>query len=246
MTGDREAGEAKGGPWSGPTPRRNLHGRRHGRPLRPGRRRLLEELLPKIRLELPPEGARLDPAALFGAGAREVWLEIGFGSGEHLAWQAEHHPEVGFLGAEPYVNGVASLLRHVSDRDLANLRVLQGDGRALLDALPEASLSRAFVLFPDPWPKVRHHKRRLIRRGTLDRLAACLKDGAELRIATDHGDYLAWILERATAHPDLRWLAEGPGDWHRRPDDWPATRYEEKAVAEGRIPVYLRFRRRPR
>ena len=227
-------------------PRRTLHGRRHGRRLRSGLKRLLGELLPKIRIELPDGGRPLDPAALFAQPPADIWLEIGFGGGEHLAWQAHRHRDVGFLGAEFFVNGVASLLRHVRDEGLENIRVLLGDGRGLLDALPPQSLGRVFILFPDPWRKLRHHKRRIVRRETLDRLAGLMKDGAELRLATDHAGYLEWMLRRACDHPDFQWLAEGPGDWRQRPPDWPPTRYEQKALSQGRRPVYLRFRRRPR
>ena len=242
MTGDRKTStdtESRAG-------RHSLHGRRQGRPLRAGRRRLLEELLPRIRIDLPASGRIADPAALFSPRPEAVWLEIGFGSGEHLAWQAENQPGVGILGAEFFVNGVAACLRQVEERGLENVRLLQGDGRQLMDALPENSLARVFVLFPDPWPKTRHHKRRIVQSESLSRLAALMTDGAELRIATDDPGYQAWILERATGHPDFRWLAEGPADWQSRPADWPPTRYEKKAVAAGRRPAFLRFRRRDR
>ncbi len=227
-------------------PRRSVHGRRRGRRLRPGLQRLLNDLLPQLRIELPGPGARLDLAKLFGQKPRDIWLEIGFGGGEHLAWQAERHPDIGFLGAEHFVNGLAGLLRFVRDHDLANVRLLQGDGRDLLDVLPNACLGRVFIFFPDPWRKLRHHKRRIVRHATLDRLADLMKDGAELRIATDHTDYLRWILECAGTHPAFCWLARGPADWRRRPEDWPPTRYELKALGQGRKPVYLRFERRPR
>lgn len=226
--------------------RRHLHGRRRGRPLRRGLEALLEDLLPGLRVTLPAAGAALELPSLFGPAPRELWLEIGFGAGEHLAWQAARNRDVGLLGAEIFINGIAGLLRRVAEADLDNVRIHQGDARDLLEALPEASVARAFMLFPDPWPKLRHHKRRLVRRELLDRLAGAMSDGAELRLATDHPDYLAWILERATAHPAFEWLARGPADWRRRPADWPATRYELKAIEEGRTPCYLRFRRRPR
>jgi len=233
----------------GPKLSRVLYGRRQGRALRPGRLALLESLLPRLAVSLPASGAappeRLDLAALF-PGAREVWLEIGFGGGEHLAWQAARHPEVGFIGAEHFINGVASLVRLVKEDGLENVRIHQGDGRDLLAALPDCALGRVFILFPDPWRKTRHHKRRIVQRETLDSLARVMRDGAELRLATDHRDYLVWMLERGCAHPAFRWLARGPGDWRRRPDDWPATRYEAKAIDAGRQPAYLRFERRPR
>jgi tRNA (guanine-N7-)-methyltransferase len=244
MSGERD-GPARALPPDGRA-RPNLYGRRRGRPLRAGRRRLLQELLPEIRIEPPEAGRTLDPTSLFTTGPEALWLEIGFGSGEHLAWQAERNPDVGFLGAEYFVNGVAALLWQIEERGLENVRILQGDGRTLLDVLPAASLDRVFVLFPDPWPKSRHHKRRLIRRDTLSQLASLMADGAELRIATDDPAYQRWILERATAHPAFSWLAATPRDWRVRPPDWPPTRYERKAIADGRPPVFLRFQRSAR
>ncbi|HSR72571.1 MAG TPA: tRNA (guanosine(46)-N7)-methyltransferase TrmB [Kiloniellales bacterium] len=227
-------------------PNRTVHGRRKGRPLRPGRKAVLAELLPRLEIRLPESGT-LEPAALFDPPRPErIWLEIGFGAGEHLAWQAEHNPNVGLVGAEVFVNGIAGLLREVRDRGLTNVRVFQGDGRDLLAVLTEASLDRAFVLFPDPWPKTRHHKRRIVQPDTLDRLAAVMKDGVELRLATDDMAYLRWMLELLLRHPDFEWLARGPEDWRGRPADWPQTRYETKAIEQGRRPAYLRFRRRPR
>jgi tRNA (guanine-N7-)-methyltransferase len=145
-----------------------------------------------------------------------------------------------------FENGVARLLGEIERRGLANIRVFADDARVLLRALPERSVGRVFVLFPDPWPKVRHHKRRLIAPAALDRLAAVMADGAELRLATDDPGYLAWMLEHAAGHPQFRWLARVPADWRERPPDWPATRYEEKARTAGRRPAFLRFERRPR
>jgi tRNA (guanine-N7-)-methyltransferase len=224
--------------------RRTLYGRRQGRPLRAGRRQLLEEVLPRLEVALPAEGT-LDPPALFDAKPAKLFLEIGFGGGEHLAWQAAHHPEAGFLAAEYFITGVASLLGQLPAA--ANrLRLYIGDARDLLDCLPDAALDGIVILFPDPWPKRRHHKRRLIQTDTVAQLARVLKDGGELRFATDDAGYLAWALQRLTAEPALCWQVAGPVDWRRRPGDWPATRYEEKALAAGRRPAYLRFRRRSR
>ncbi len=227
-------------------PRRRLvHGRRRGRKLRPGQQALLQTLLPLLRIALPAQGT-LEPRRLFTPPVEEVWLEVGFGGGEHLAQQAEAHPAIGFIGCEVFQNGVVKLLAEAKRRALANVRVFLDDARLLIAALPEASLARAFILFPDPWPKLRHHKRRIISAETLDLLAFALADDAELRLATDDADYLAWMLERATAHPAFAWLAQGPRDWGERPPDWPATRYEQKALARGRKPAFLRFRRRKR
>lgn len=237
---------------------RQFYGRRHGRPLRARLQSLVETLLPKLRVELPAEATDdLDLAALFqgqpGSDSQleefeksEFWLEIGFGGGEHLAWQAAHHPDVGFLGAEYFFNGIASLLRHIDDRRLENLRVYDGDVRDLLPRLPEASLTRIFILFPDPWPKSRHNKRRLIQDDTLADLARVLADDSELRIATDDPDYLSWSLEHLMRSKEFSWTAESAEDWRSRPQDWTETRYERKAIEAGRTPAYLSFRRHSR
>src|SRR5215469_13247551 len=221
-----------------------LYGRRRARPLRPGQRRLKEELLPRLTIELPESGS-LDPRALFTKPVDEVWIEIGFGAGEHLAEQTKRHPTIGFIGSEVFEDGIVRLLGEIARCELANLRVFTDDARLLLGALPPASIARVFILFPDPWPKRRHHKRRLLSREMLDALAAITTDNAELRVATDDGGYLCWILERLTGHPAFEWLARRPPDWCDRPADWPQTRYEEKARSMGRSPVFLRFRRRP-
>jgi tRNA (guanine-N7-)-methyltransferase len=186
------------------------------------------------------------PAALFTPPRERLWLEIGFGGGEHLAWQAAANPEIGLIGVEPFLDGVARLLRAIETDGLANIRLFTDDARLLLDRLPEASLERIFVLFADPWPKKRHWKRRIIAPATTARFADLLKDGGELRVATDDPGYRRWILAHLLAEPRLEWQVTGPDDWRTRPADWPPTRYEEKALAAGRRPVFLRFLRRPR
>jgi tRNA (guanine-N7-)-methyltransferase len=221
---------------------RTLYGRRRGKKLRAGQEALLETLLPRLLVEVPPEPLKIDLAALFG-GERDVWLEVGFGAGEHLVWQAEHHPAVGLIGCEPYVNGVAKCLAQIERAGVSNVRLFTDDARLVMAALPAQSLGRAFVLFPDPWPKTRHHKRRFVQRSSLDVLALLLKPGAELRLATDDPSYLPWMVEHACRHPAFEWLAEGPADWRGRPADWPSTRYEQKMLA-GHKPVFLRLRRR--
>lgn len=228
-----------------PEYRNRLYGRRRGRPLRKGRQRVRDALLPRLAVALPAWGP-LDPFSLFPFRPEAVWLEIGFGGGEHLVAQAVRQPEIGFIGCELFENGVARLLGELSDRGLVNVRIFTDDARLLLAVLPPASIGRVFILFPDPWPKVRHHKRRLVSRPVLDRLAAVMQDRAELRLATDDPGYLAWMLDHATGHPEFAWLARRPADWRGRPDDWPPTRYEEKAIAAGRSPAFLRFVRRPR
>ncbi len=223
---------------------RFVYGRRRGHKLRAGRKALLETELPRLQLVLPEEGrTRLEPRMLFPAGITEVWLEIGFGGGEHLAAQALAHPEIGFIGCEPFVDGVAGLLSRVEAERLGNVRIFVDDARLLLARLDDASIGRLFVLYPDPWPKRRHNKRRIVGPGTLDRFAAILKDGAELRLATDHADYARWMLFHLTRHPAFAWTARGAADWRTRPDDWPATRYEAKALRQGRRPFYFCFRR---
>ena len=214
--------------------RLHVYGRRRGRRLRVGQRELLASLLPKLRIDLPESGGRIDPAALFGPGIREIWLEIGFGGGEHLAWQAAHHSGTGLIGVEFFVNGIASLLGHVARQGLQSVRIYPDDAWPLLQALPDCSIGRVFLLFPDPWPKVRHAGRRFVSAATLGDLARILKDGGELRIASDDPGYVRWTLERLGACPEFEWLAQGPGDWRRRPEDWPATRYEEKALKADR------------
>ena len=192
---------------------------------------------------VPPRGGGLDTGALFGRPMAEVWLEIGFGGGEHLAAQARAHPEIGLIGCEPYVNGVASLLAHMQRDGLTNIRIFDDDARLLLGSLADASIGRAFLLFSDPWPKKRHHKRRFISRESLDTLARLLKDGAELRFASDHMGYVRWTLELATRHPCFGWLAGSKQDWLQRPAGGIETRYEAKASAAGAVCVHLAFER---
>ena len=224
-------------------PERHVHGRRRGKRLTARRRRLVDELLP--RLALPAGGSSLDAVALFGDN-RPLWLEIGFGGGEHLAWQARHHRDIGFVGAEPFINGVASLLAAVEADDLVNVRIEADDIVPVLERLAPASLARVFVLFPDPWPKARHHKRRIVNASFVARLAEVMADGAELRLATDDMAYARWMMTVLGANACFRWTARRPADWRQRPADWPETRYEEKARGAGRCPVFLRFVRRER
>jgi tRNA (guanine-N7-)-methyltransferase len=201
---------------------------------------LLEHLLPKLTLVL--EKGR-DPRSYFDRDVSNVWLEIGFGGGEHLFWQAEANPGTGIVGAEPYVAGMAKLLSKIADKNFANIRLYQEDAHDILAALPDACLSRVFILFPDPWPKKRHHKRRFIQMESLSEFARVMRPGAELRFATDDPGYLVWALERLTVHPCFEWLAQCAADWRARPPDWPQTRYEAKAARQGRACTYLRFRR---
>lgn len=218
------------------------YGRRRARAPSARQQALWREVLPRV--AVPDDaGALADLRALFAAPVRDVWLEIGFGGGEHLVWQAKAHAHVGLIGCEPFEDGVIKLLGAIEREGLANVRVRAGDARPLLRLLPEASLARVFILFPDPWPKRRHHKRRIVSAATLAEIVRVLRPGGELRIATDAGPYAGAILEAVQHHPHLRWTAQGPQDWRRRPADWPPTRYEAKAVAAGRRCYYFRFER---
>jgi tRNA (guanine-N7-)-methyltransferase len=219
-----------------------FYGRRHGRKLRPGRQRLMDELLPRLAIPAPAEG-RIDPFALFPSRPRALWLEIGFGGGEHLAVQAARHPEIGVLGSEVFVNGIATLLAAIEHERLGNIRIWPEDARLLLDTLPDACLERVFLLFPDPWPKRRHADRRFIGPDNLARLARVLAQGGELRVASDDPGHVAWALMHLRRHPAFRWCAARADDWRRPPADWVPTRYEAKARGQGRRPAYLRFLR---
>ncbi len=219
-----------------------LYGRSKGHALRANHSRLMAELLPVV--AVPPVDARpINLAALF-PGAIDFALEVGFGGGEHLAWQAARHARTGFIGAEPFVNGVAKLLQRIEAENLSNIRILHGDARPLIEALSDGALSRIFVLHPDPWPKKRHYKRRMISPWFLEQSARLLKSGGQLRVASDIPDYVRWTLMHAQSAVGIEWMAEKADDWRVRPDDWPQTRYEAKTLKEGRAPAYLSFQRR--
>lgn len=225
------------------TPRRPVfYGRRRGKRLRQRGQDLLDTLLPRLAVARPEPGEHLDPRSLFDTPLRAVWLEIGFGGGEHLAAQAGTHPDVGILGCEVFVNGVVSLLNHVDLRALRTVRVFADDVRHLFPALPDGCFERVFVLFPDPWPKKRHADRRFIGPDNLPILARLLIDGGELRVASDDPTYIDWALTHLRASPDFD-LTVSAG---HRPDGWPPTRYEAKAIKAGRECVYMTARRRPR
>jgi tRNA (guanine-N7-)-methyltransferase len=253
--------------FTGPHPRRH-YGRRKGWKLRPHQAGLIETLLPHLLLtprdgfdprtyfsfsswpatepaiQLSDDAAKswmAGPSPAMTAGIADVWLEVGFGGGEHLAWQAEKNPGLGLIGAEPFVAGIAKLLAKIESANLANIRLYTEDARDILAALPPASLGRVFILFPDPWPKSRHHKRRFIQTDILDDLARVMRPSAELRFATDDAGYLVWALERLMAHSAFAWTANAAADWRTRPADWPETRYEAKAIKAGRPSTYLRF-----
>ena len=225
---------------SDPASIRRLYGRRTGHKLRMGQAALVEELLPRLAV---PEAGPLSAAGLFG-NDRPLWLEIGFGRGEHMAAQAAANPEVGIIGAEPFIDGVVGALLEVRDRGLTNIRLQNGDALDVLDRLPDASLDRVFLLHPDPWPKARHAKRRFANPGPLAIVARVLKPGGEFRLGTDHPVYCRWAMLQMAQSPDFEWLAESPTDFQARPDDWPQTRYEAKARRLGHEVWYFRYRRR--
>ncbi|MET0336392.1 MAG: tRNA (guanosine(46)-N7)-methyltransferase TrmB [Caulobacter sp.] len=210
-------------------------GRIQARPLKPRQAALFDTLLPSIAV---PQGA-FDPRAL-APEAKQVWLEIGFGGGEHMAGQAARNPEALVIGAEPFVNGVGSALRHVEERDLKNVRLHHGDVRDIIAGLPDQSLDRVFIMFPDPWQKARHHKRRLIQDDFLAELARVMKPGARLRFATDWANYADWALEKILAGGLFAWPAERAEDWSIAPADHLTTRYEEKKLGDC-PPVFLDF-----
>jgi len=228
-----------GAPW------RNFYGRFKGKGLRDSQQAYLDEDLAALSpgavgWEENPDRELLDAQALFGG--RPIWLETGFGGGEHMVHQAALNPKVGIIGCEPYINGVAMLLGKIRAAKLDNVAVHPGDVRDLFDVLPKGSVEKAFLLYPDPWPKKRHHRRRFVTQEFLVALAQVLKPGAEFRVATDIPDYVRQTLEEVP-RAGFEWLAQSPSDWRTPWEDWIPTRYEQKALREGRVPHYLTFRR---
>jgi tRNA (guanine-N7-)-methyltransferase len=228
-----------GAPW------RNFYGRFKGKTLRPNQIDYLESDLDAlspgaVSWEDNPDRTPLDLNALFGG--KPVWLEIGFGGGEHLVHQAKQNSDVGLIGCEPFINGVAMLLGKIREAGVTNLRVFPGDARNIFDVLPEGSIEKAFLLYPDPWPKKRHHRRRFVTPGHLDPLFTCLAPGAEFRVATDIPDYVRQTLIEVPK-AGFEWCAERPSDWRSPWSDWLSTRYEQKALRENRTPHYMTFRK---
>jgi tRNA (guanine-N7-)-methyltransferase len=223
-------------------PKHRLYGRAAGKPLSKRQAGRVETLLPQIAIPDGEAGA-LQPVMLFDGPPREVWLEIGFGGGEHLAGQAARRPDVGFLGAEPFLEGVAKLLAEVEDRGLSNVRIRRGDTRDLVEQLAPHSIDRVFILFPDPWPKARHRKRRLVQAEFVAGLARVMKPGARLRFATDWADYANRALSDIVRDGRFEWTAERADDWRKPPADHVTTRYQEKRLGDCE-PVFLDFVRR--
>jgi len=212
-------------------------GRAKGRPLSPAQSALYEDLYPKLRVDCSSQSA-----PLLGLDSYEqLWLEIGFGGAEHLIWQAQHNPHAAIIGAEPFEPGVAKALSAIRDNDLKNIRLQHGDARDVLSALPASSLDKVFVLFPDPWPKPKHHKRRLINDAFLSEIHRVLKTGGEFRFGSDIIHYVDWTLTRVQAHGGFSWSPKAHSDWRKRGQDWPETRYLAKALREGRTGHFFRF-----
>ncbi|GLK65765.1 MULTISPECIES: tRNA (guanosine(46)-N7)-methyltransferase TrmB [Paracoccus] len=224
-------------------PRRNFYGRRHGKTLRQSQKGYLSEDLGNLRprgitLDENPERKPIDLAQIFGDD-RPVWLEVGFGGGEHMVHMAARYPQIGIIGCEPFINGVAMLLGKIRAAGVSNVSVHPGDARDLMDVLPEGSISKAFLNYPDPWPKARHHRRRFVTPEHLIPLYRVMKPGAEFRVATDIPDYVRQTLEEVP-QAGFELISEGKDAW----DDWLSTRYEQKALREGRVPHYVTFRRK--
>ncbi len=226
-------------------PRRNFYGRLKGKSLKQSQKGYLEEDLAALSpgpvdWEANPKREMLDLDGMFGG--KPAWLEIGFGGGEHMVHQAAGNPQIGVIGCEPYINGVAMLLGKIRRAGVENVKVHPGDVRDMFDVLPAQSIERAFLLYPDPWPKTRHHRRRFVTQEHLEPLHRVLKSGAIFRVATDIEDYVRQTLEEVPRY-GFEWLAERPTDWREPWGDWISTRYEQKALREGRVPHYLTFRR---
>lgn len=213
--------------------RPRLYGRAKGKPLRSIQQGLMETLYPKIEIkDQPLEGL---------SSYSKTWLEIGFGGAEHLIWQARHNSDTAILGAEPFLNGTAKAVAGVDEHNLSNVRLYQGDGREVMDKLPGSSLDCVFVLFPDPWPKARHNKRRIITPEFLREVHRLLRPGGRFRFASDIIDYVDWTLTRLHADGGFVWPVKQKQEWRVRPSDWPQTRYEAKAIREGRSCHYFEF-----
>jgi tRNA (guanine-N7-)-methyltransferase len=222
--------------------RDSLWGRRKGKPLSPRRQQLVARRLPELSVDVD-RPAPADLASMFSVPVSTFRLEIGFGGGEHLIGEALADPSIGYFGVEPFENGLAKAVAAIDEGEVANVRLFGGDATLLLDWLPAASLDRVDILYPDPWPKRRHWKRRFINPANLDRLARTISGGGLLRIATDVAAYADWTLQRLAERDDFVWTAERADDWRTPFPGWRSTRYEQKALAAGRAPAYLTFRR---
>ncbi len=218
-----------------------FYGRRQGKRLRPKQAAGISGTLPNLQIDC---SGPVRPDALFASDKTAYWLEIGFGGGEHLINNASLHPDIGHLGCEPFINGMAKLVLLIENEGIDAIRLHNDDAVQLLDQLPDASLDRIYLLYPDPWPKRRHNKRRFVSDENLSRMARVLKPGGEFRFASDIDHYVGWTLARILRSPDFVWTAEQPDDWRLPWENWPSTRYEAKAIREGRKSSYLIAKRR--
>jgi tRNA (guanine-N7-)-methyltransferase len=218
-----------------------FYGRRQGKRLRPKQAAGISGTLPNLQIDC---SGPVRPDALFASDKTAYWLEIGFGGGEHLINNASLHPDIGHLGCEPFINGMAKLVLLIENEGIDAIRLHNDDAVQLLDQLPDASLDRIYLLYPDPWPKRRHNKRRFVSDENLSRIARVLKPGGEFRFASDIDHYVGWTLARILRSPDFVWTAEQPDDWRLPWENWPSTRYEAKAIREGRKSSYLIAKRR--
>lgn len=219
-----------------------FYGRRKSKPLRVTKQSAFDDILPSV--SIVPTADNIDPLSFFPAGYDTVWLEIGFGAGEHLLYQAEQNPHIAMIGCEPFINGLAAICQGIREREIKNIRILPDDARPFLKRLKTESIDRCFLLNSDPWPKKRHHKRRFIQDDTLDDLYRILKPGAPFRMSTDHGSLAVWQLGKTYMHGGFSWMADDSKDWLTRPADLPETRYQKKGVTHGRATVFLDFVRR--
>jgi tRNA (guanine-N7-)-methyltransferase len=226
-----------------PIERARFFGRSKGKTLRKGQRELVDRLLPQLLIMLPAvaDGQTLDLSLLFPIKPSSLHLEIGFGGGEHLLHRARENHAVGFIGVEPFVNGMAKLLMEIEREEIRNIRVFNNDATILLRRLPAGSISGVDLLYPDPWPKRRQRKRRFVSEDSLELVAGALKPGGIFRFASDIDDYVGWLLARILPMPEFRWQATAAPDWTTPFPTWPGTRYETKALQEGRAPSYLTF-----
>jgi tRNA (guanine-N7-)-methyltransferase len=220
-----------------------FYGRRKGHALKPRQSAAFDSLLPRLALD-PACPAPGDLASLFPHAPEVINLEIGFGSGEHLIAEAERHPGAGFFGVEPFLNGMAKAVAEIAAHNLVNVRLHFGDAVFLLEWLPPRSIARLDLIYPDPWPKRRHWKRRFVQEETLGSIARVLRPGGEFRFVSDWPDYVAWTLRHVMQSSAFEWTAERADDWRRPWPGFTGTRYEAKAKKEGRSPCYLIFRRR--
>ncbi len=218
-----------------------FYGRRKGKTIKGARAKALEEVLELYKISISDDDKIIDPKTLFDFPVKEVWFEIGFGGGEHIAHQAVNNPEIGIIGCEPFLNGVSTCCKEIAEKNIKNIRIWNDDARLLMLRIKPHSMDKMFLLHPDPWPKIRHSKRRFIQEESLDLISSLLKNGADFRMATDHFALAQWMLEKTYFHPNFKWRAKTSNDWQNPPDDWIDTRYYNKGKRKDHIQVFLNF-----